>query len=95
MSLRKQIKRAMARRVTQAGVKETMAYLDKLNTQTTAELRTEAQTARVEDTKFVLAMTMAGAVWTARRRTTAAGCRTTWRTCRMSSTGYLRTRILR
>ena len=47
MSLRKQIKRAMARRVTQAGVKETMAYLDKLNTQTTAELRTEAQTARV------------------------------------------------
>lgn len=62
MSLRKQIKRAMARRVTQAGVKETMAYLDKLNTQTTAELRTEAQTARVEDTKFVLAMTMAVSV---------------------------------
>ena len=59
MSLRKQIKRAMARRVAQDGVKETMAYLDKLNTQTTAELRTEAQTARVEDTKFVLAMTMA------------------------------------
>ena len=62
MSLRKQIKRAMARRVAQAGVKETMAYLDKLNTQTTAELRTEAQTARVEDTKFVLAMTMAVSV---------------------------------
>jgi hypothetical protein len=52
----------MARRVAQAGVKETMAYLDKLNTQTTAELRTEAQTARVEDTKFVLAMTMAVSV---------------------------------
>ena len=27
MSLRKQIKRAMARRVAQAGVKETMAYI--------------------------------------------------------------------
>ena len=62
MSLRKQIKRAMARRVAQNGVKETMAYLDKLNTQTTAELRTEAQTARMEDTKFVLAMTMAVSV---------------------------------
>lgn len=62
MSLRKQIKRAMARRVAQAGVKETMAYIDRINTQTTAELRTEAQTARVEDTKFVLAMTMAVSV---------------------------------
>ena len=49
MSLRKQIKRAMARRVAQAGVKETMAYLDKLNTKTTAELRTEAQTALCRD----------------------------------------------
>ena len=62
MSLLKKIKRAMARRVAQDGVKETMAYLDRINTQTTAELRTEAQTARVEDTKFVLAMTMAVSV---------------------------------
>ena len=48
--------------MAQAGVKETMAYIDRINTQTTAELRTEAQTARVEDTKFVLAMTMAVSV---------------------------------
>lgn len=62
MSLRRKIKRAMARRVAQDGVKETMAYLDKINIQTTAELRSEAESARVEDTKFVLAMTMAVSV---------------------------------
>lgn len=62
MSLRKQIKRAMARRVAQTGVKETMAYLDRINTETTAELREEAKTARIEDTKLVLSMTMAVSV---------------------------------
>ena len=62
MSLRKQIKRAMARRVTQAGVKETMAYLDRVNDQTSSKLRQEAQEARIEDTKFVLSMTMAVSV---------------------------------
>ena len=44
------------------GVKETLAYLDRINTETTAELREEAKTARVEDTKFVLSMTMAVSV---------------------------------
>lgn len=59
MSLRRKIKRAMARRVARDGVKETMAYLDRVNDQTNSKLRHEAQEARLEDTKFVLSMTMA------------------------------------
>lgn len=59
MSLRRKIKRAMERRVARDGVKETMAYLDRVNDQTSSKLRQEAQEARLEDTKSVLAMTMA------------------------------------
>lgn len=62
MSLRRNIKRAMERRVARDGVKETMAYLDHISNKTKEELREEAQTARIEDTKFVLSMTMAVSV---------------------------------
>ena len=62
MSLRRKNKRAMERRVARDGVKETMAYLDRVNDQTSSKLRQEAQEARIEDTKFVLSMTMAVSV---------------------------------
>lgn len=62
MSVRRRLKRQMERRVARDGVKETLAYLDRINTETTAELREEAKLARAEDTKFVLSMTMAVSV---------------------------------
>lgn len=62
MSLRRKMKREMTRRVARQGAEAVLAHVDRVSKATESKMLTEARSARIEDTKFVLSMTMAVSV---------------------------------